>query len=145
MEIKEQTSLSFHGVDIVNLHFQILGTKSGNIDVDVLCEPKVFYPFDDKSKFAIVMGLKIIGEGIFELNLQAFGNFEISNDVDEELRKQFVNVNAPPIMFPYIRSFVSTLTANIGGVIRPLTIPPHFFSGELEELKLDLTKENPEN
>ena len=37
-------------------------------------------------------------------------------------------------MFPYIRSFISTLTANLGNVTGPLTIPIQFFNGVLEEI-----------
>jgi len=38
-------------------------------------------------------------------------------------------------MFPYIRSFISTLTANLGSVVGTLVIPTQFFKGELEVIK----------
>lgn len=37
-------------------------------------------------------------------------------------------------MFPYIRSFITTLTANLGDVTGTLTIPTQFFKGELKEI-----------
>jgi preprotein translocase subunit SecB len=78
----------------------------------------------------------------FDLNLVAIGNFEFDNEFsDEELKKNFVNANAPAIMFPYVRAFVTTITSNLGNVTGPLTIPTQFFQGELPEIEHDETAE----
>ena len=53
---------------------------------------------------------------------------------DQNLRSTFINTNAPAIMFPYIRSFISTLTSNVGNVTGTLNIPPQFFKGNLPVL-----------
>ncbi len=53
--------------------------------------------------------------------------------MDDEKKKNFINANAPAIMFPYIRAFVTTLTSNIGLGMAPIVIPPHFFKGALED------------
>jgi preprotein translocase subunit SecB len=83
------------------------------------------------------MDFDLKSKDCFELALRAVGNFELEQDIDEKLKKSFVNANAPAIMFPYVRSFITTLTSNLGNVIGPLLIPIQFFQGELNELELD--------
>jgi preprotein translocase subunit SecB len=135
MEIKEQISLRFFGLDIVNVEFNIekrfqLGNGE---DVLVDIQPSVFYPDDDSNEFKIIMDTTIEVKGYFFLKLRGIGNFIIENNLDEKIKHSFINVNAPAIMFPYIRTFVSTFTANIGDVTDTLTLPPQFFSGDLSE------------
>ena len=70
----------------------------------------------------------------FSLNLVGIGNFNFDKSFNsEELKRSFVNINAPAIMFPYVRAFVNTLTSNLGKVTGTLTIPTQFFHGELQE------------
>lgn len=77
---------------------------------------------------------------MIDLFIVALGTFELKGDFDEKTKKSFVNINAPAIMFPYLRSFISTLTSNLGNVTGTLTIPTQFFKGELEEIT-DISKE----
>ncbi|MFA5753165.1 MAG: protein-export chaperone SecB [Bacteroidales bacterium] len=135
MEVKTQSKLTFHGVDIINVNFIAFAPRDKNLQIDIKCEPKVFYPVDNSYAFKIIMEIELKDEKCFVLALKAIGNFELESDLDDELRKTFVNSNAPAIMFPYIRSFITTLTGNMGKVIGALVIPTHFFKGELDEFK----------
>jgi preprotein translocase subunit SecB len=64
----------------------------------------------------------------------AVGNFEISSDeVTEEIRKTLINANATAIMFPYIRAFIATFTANLGHTTGAIDIPTKFFKGNIKE------------
>ena len=40
-------------------------------------------------------------------------------------------------MFPYVRSFVATLTVNLVNVLPRLNLPTQFFNSELEEIDLN--------
>jgi len=133
MEVGKQTKLIFHGVDILNVNFDAFSPPQEALNIDVNCVPKVFYPIDNKNIFKIVMDIDLRDERYFELKVRAIGSFELDSELTEELRKNFVNSNAPAIMFPYIRSFISTLTANLGNVVGPVIIPTQFFRGDLEE------------
>ncbi len=135
MEVGKQTKLTFHGVDILNVNFNAIAPKQGELNIDIICVPKVFYPQDNKNFFRIVMDIELKDEKVFDLAIRAVGNFEIDSELNEELRKIFVNTNAPAIMFPYIRSFITTLSANLGNVVGTLIIPTQFFKGEIEEIK----------
>lgn len=142
MEVKTQSKLIFQGVTFPNVHYDAFSRYDGNKSISVNVVPKVFYPEDDKLFFRIVMEVNLTCDGSFNLFLNAIGDFSFDKELKEEdLKKTFVNVNAPAIMFPYVRSFVSTFTGNLGGIIGCLTIPTKFFSGELEEyLKEEMEK-----
>ncbi len=135
MEIDIQPKLRFHGVDVVNLKFEANNMYDGKTSIDIKIEPKVFYVPDRTSEFKIIMEVSLRCEGFFILELIGVGNFEFDSEFgDEELKKIFINANAPAIMFPYIRSFISTLTSNLGNLTGSLVIPTQFFHGELPEV-----------
>ena len=87
---------------------------------------------DFPNEFKIVQEIKLTSENYFDLFIVGIGSFELIGEIKDELKKNFVNLNAPAIMFPYLRSFISTLTSNLGQSTGTLTIPPQFFKGELE-------------
>lgn len=136
MEVSRQPKLIFHGVDIVNINFNLLGPKAAESKIDVTCAPKIFHPDGITNAFKIFMDVDLQAEGHFLLSLNAIGNFEFDAELTDDLRTMLANSNSPAIMFPYIRSFITTLTANIGTVIAPIVIPPQFFKGALEEFKI---------
>jgi preprotein translocase subunit SecB len=131
MSTETQIKLKFISVDFPVVNFnsekQFLGDDEIHIDI----EPKVYLPKDDHKHFKIIQEVNIFVKETFKIFIIAIGNFELNDIEDEQLRKSFINLNAPAIMFPYIRSFISTLTANLGDVTGTLNIPPQFFKGEL--------------
>lgn len=76
-------------------------------------------------------------ENIFNLSLLAIGEFKHSESIEEKMKQNFVNTNAPAIVFPYVRSYISTLTSISGSQISPINLPPQIFKGQLEELEVD--------
>ena len=136
MEILGQIQLKFHGVDfpVINLNSEkhFIHNEDNRIDIDI--KPKVFYPKDEPEYFKIIQEIKLSSDKYFDLFILAVGTFELKAELDEKTKKSFVNINAPAIMFPYVRSFISTLTANLGNITGTLTIPTQFFKGELEEI-----------
>ncbi len=134
MDVVQQPKLAFHGVDIINLQFSASSIREENLEIKITCDPKVFYPEDRERMFNIIMDLSLEDGKYFDLKLQAIGTFEFGEDVDLEMKKQLVDANAPAIMFPYIRSFITTLTSNMGNTVGPLVIPTQFFSGEIERV-----------
>lgn len=137
MEVKEQIKLSFHGVDIFSVQYSLDKPLDGQQNINLNIIPKVFYPAESAFTFKIIFDVFLAAEGYFNLSLQAVGHFSIEEAVDETLKKSFVNTNAPAIMFPYVRSFITTFTSNLGAATGPIVLPPHFFTGNLEEVLLD--------
>lgn len=58
----------------------------------------------------------------FTMYVELTGLFEISEINDEETREFILKKNTVAILFPYLRSIVSTYTANAN--IQPLILPP---------------------
>lgn len=131
MSTETQIKLKFISVDFPVVNFNSEKQFSGEEEISVNIEPKVYFPKDDSNHFKIIQEVQVSVENTFNIFIIAIGNFQLNNLDDEKLRKNFVNLNAPAIMFPYIRSFISTLTSNLGNVTGTLNIPPQFFKGEL--------------
>ncbi|QEC41563.1 protein-export chaperone SecB [Pseudobacter ginsenosidimutans] len=138
MEIKPQPKLKFVGVHIINVQFkasqEITKEKSLNINI----EPTVFYPEDNTNAFSILMTVSISHKEELSLTVHSVGNFLVETEgstSDQDFRKSLVNANAPAIMFPYLRAFISTFTSNLGGIVSPIILPTQFFQGELKEHK----------
>jgi len=142
VEVADQIQLKFHGVDfpVINLKSENPFVQSpGNI-INIDIKPKVFYPTEQPDYFKLIQEVTLSSSNFFELFIISVGTFELKANVDENLKKVFVNINAPAIMFPYVRAFITTLTTNLGNVTSPLIIPTQFFKGELEEVQHLLEK-----
>lgn len=59
--------------------------------------------------------------GEVEISVKSCGFFEYDSDLDVPLKEKFFYQNAPAILFPYVRAYISTLTALSG--INPITLP----------------------
>jgi len=134
MEVANQPKLKFHGVDFINIKFNSTQQYDGQTGIDLNIDPKVFYPENNELFFRIFMEVSIVCNNFFELNLVGLGNFEFDKEFDDiELKKTFVNANAPAIMFPYVRAFITSISSNLGNVTGPLVLPTQFFQGDLPE------------
>ena len=133
MEVNNQIKLKFHGVDFPIINLNSINPKDKeDIQIDINITPKIFYPKENPNFFKIIQEIKLTSENYFDLFIVGVGTFELDFNIDDKLKTNFVNQNAPAIMFPYLRSFISTLTSNLGQITGTLTIPPQFFKGELE-------------
>ncbi|MCZ2397308.1 MAG: protein-export chaperone SecB [Chitinophagales bacterium] len=144
MKISDQIKLKFYGVDFPIVNFNSLKPfqKGDKRKISINISPKIFYPKDKPDSFKIIQEVSLSSENFFELFVLAVGSFEIKSTAKEKDRKNFINLNAPAIMFPYIRAFISNLTSNLGNVTGALTIPPQFFKGDLEIVKEAPDKRN---
>lgn len=96
--------------------------------------PKVYYPENNQDEFCIFFDLVVKNEEDFELSLTARGDFKTSQKITPDIKISFINTNAPAILYPYLRAFVSTLTTNMGSGFKPILLPVLFFNGKLEEI-----------
>lgn len=131
-KIGKQENLRFDGVKFYSVHFDILGSPKENTEIDLDIVPKVMY--NTSTQFNIVYDVNLSVDDVFTLHLKAVGYFEISEELleNENINEQLINTNAPAIVFPYLRSFISMFTSNLG-TIPTLTLPTQFFKGKLEE------------
>lgn len=142
MDSSIQANLSFLGTEVLNVNFVSVRAYKNEVPIDFSINAKVFYPKEAKDQFKIIMEVGLKAEGFFELAVAAVGNFKLDRSLTPELQNSFVNVNAPAIMFPYVRSFITTVSSNVGQNIVPIIIPSQFFSGELEVISDNLDNSN---
>jgi preprotein translocase subunit SecB len=143
MEIKEQTRLRFIGMDFPLIELKSTNSFAETEDnkVNVEITPRFFIPESPANLFKIIMNAELSVDEHFSLKIVGVGTFELSReDVTEDERKMFVNANATAIVFPYMRAIIATITSNVGKVITPILLPPRFFKGELEEMKMPTKK-----
>lgn len=134
-EPKLQMAIRLTMFTVTELHF-----KS---DINVKIEPSGKFKLDvgfhisyieDRDKIFLVnfnFELNYLKEeedsGRLWLVAKASGIFETAEPIDAEFKaSDFVNQNAPAIAFPYLRSFITTLTANTG--IGPIILPSFNFA-----------------
>ncbi|MFA7288302.1 MAG: protein-export chaperone SecB [Melioribacteraceae bacterium] len=147
METQDQKLLKFHGIDIVKVDFSSdkkFEPDKNNMDINI--DARVYYPKEKPNYFNIMMTVNIESEDCFLLIIHSIATFEFSEDINEGLKKNFINFNAPAIIFPYLRSFITSFTSSLGSSIPSITIPIRFFRGEMEEINFEttekITKEN---
>lgn len=136
MELQQQIMLSFHGIDIIETKFNCLQPYNFEEKVNLDVEAKLINQ-SIKENFRLLMKVDLVVEKYFLFTVTAIGNFEFNGEIEEKKRHDLININAPAIMFPYIRSFITTITANFGNTLPALIIPPQFFKGDnLESIDL---------
>ncbi len=60
-------------------------------------------------------------DSVLSIAVKAEGFFEFDTELDEEMKDGFFNQNAPAILFPYIRAYISTLSTLSG--LKPIILP----------------------
>ncbi|MEA3495293.1 MAG: protein-export chaperone SecB [Bacteroidota bacterium] len=73
------------------------------------------------NKFNLILGVKINDtSNNLNIDVEFIGYFKYTN-LDDSNIKNFLYQNAPAILFPYIRAYISTLTTLSG--INPIVLP----------------------
>jgi len=137
MSEQNSCAISFNLYKVNELLFKLNKDfkKDGNVDLSPKFTREISKT-DDKS-FIVSLAININGDNVpFELSVSISGYFSAeSSDFSEQLIYQ----NAVAILFPYLRSLVSTLTvnANIKAVILPPINIVKMFEEEVNGKQLD--------
>ena len=67
----------------------------------------------------------------FKISANMVALFEFDSEISEENKTSFVNSNAPAILFPYFRAYISTLTSLSG--MQPVILQTINFARMLEQ------------
>ena len=135
MQTQDQPKLQFHGISLLRVNLIALKPAEGHQTIDLNVDAKLLPIEEGSQEFRIFMSIAAKVPDCWEIEVDGMGDFEIQDGTSESARDSLININAPAIMFPYFRAFISTLTAHCGGTIPLLVIPPQFFDGELEVLE----------
>ena len=110
------------------LDFQIQESKISIKDANLISDKlnvhfeQSEYLSDDESLFKYEMNVGIEDDNKY-LNIQvvAGGLFEFDTNLTDLEKQAFFSVNAPAILFPYVRAYITTLTSLSG--IKPIILP----------------------
>jgi preprotein translocase subunit SecB len=131
MEKAKNSLLSFSGFKILHSSIDFNGRigKNMNFGLDASGEiNKTTEVFHLKLKIEVKDDL----EGLL-IKVDSFADFKIEGNIDDPANSNYLFLNAPAILFPYIRAYITTLTALSG--VDPITIPPLNTEGIKEILK----------
>ena len=97
-------------------------TEQKDLEDNLNLQYALAFAVDDKNKFVVKFDVKLTFESGAAISLEYAGLFETNVEMTEEFKQgHFVSVNAPAITFPYLRSFITTFTANAG--LEPVILP----------------------
>lgn len=99
-------------------------------------DTKVFFYNQLENQFVVAFSLTITSDNPERMSIEILSHalFETNDIITEEFKSSyFANVNAPAIAFPFVRSFVQTLSVNMG--IAPIILPSYNFAQAFEESK----------
>ena len=127
--MQHKMELSIAKFQVENLNFSKIRSDEKVIGMKKTFDFHFFVNYDihHESLFSVVFNVKLVHPEDFTLEVEYVTYFKTSESIDEEFKAStFPSVNAPAIAFPFLRSFISTLTLNAG--YNPVLLPSINFS-----------------
>lgn len=107
----KKSSLKFIDFIIADLTIERDPNYSLNGEIDLSINPSGIYnKLENTYQLSLVIEVSDDKKG-FKILAKAIGFFEIKPGEDENNLSNYFYTNAPAIMFPYIRSYISAITA----------------------------------
>lgn len=128
-----QAELKF--INFVVPHFEFK-KKASTTDKSILeIKPRAIISRSKKQFHITLEVLLDREEDDFYIQMLGVGIFEYEND-NEDLLLNFMSINGPAIVFPYLRSFISSMTSLSG--FSTVTLPTLNMSGYREDILKEL-------
>ncbi|MGB5982687.1 MAG: protein-export chaperone SecB [Nonlabens sp.] len=136
------STLTFQNFVVSHFHYETL--KENISENKFTLRPRALLSRkEEKINIHIDLTLKDI-DNMFFIKLSATGLFDFDFQ-DETYLNSFISINGPAIIFPYIRSFISSFTALSG--LDTVTLPTLNLSGYKQDIldnMIDLDREEEE-
>lgn len=125
-----QNKIRFIKFFVESLNYDCKNIELKDINEELEIELKVTSAFSDEDLKSYLIKIDVgltSKDSVFKLNCKAVGFFETTEKINEEFKiSSFVKINSPAILFPFIRSYINTITTNSG--ISPVILPSINFS-----------------
>lgn len=132
MEEQNKIHLKRTFVKSINFEYKKDITEEDQLDTSVNIRKEPIFKEGIDNEYVIFFNGSFENE-IFDLKIEFVAIFGTSETIDDSFKKStFVKINSPAIAFPYLRSFISTLTLNAG--LPPLILPAYNFTKENEDI-----------
>lgn len=129
----ENSQFQFKGFQIKKSLIDI--NNNDDLDLSIQFKPSGILNKKD-STFILNLGVAIKDSDKLNIEILSESFFKYSN-IDDDKLSNFLYLNAPAIMFPYLRAYISSLTALSG--INPITLPTLNLSGLKSELESNIS------
>jgi len=131
MKKHEHQGISFEKVILEKVNFEIDPLYSfgdAPLSVKIGIKPsKEFSP--EKRELKLILNTEINIKGVepspMKISLSVAGYFSITGDNDSVVLEEFSDIQAPAMLFPFVREIVSNLTMRTD--FKPLLLPPTNF------------------
>lgn len=134
--MEKKSGFQFNGFKVIKSLIEIKGQGSEELNLEI--EPKAILN-NQEDIFILEMHVVVIDKtGNINIEIIVEGEYNIVHR-DENL-KSFLLTNAPAIIFPYIRAYITSLTALSGTTT--ITLPTMNLKGLKEKLERNLEEIN---
>jgi preprotein translocase subunit SecB len=132
-----QSSFNFEGYKILKSLFDRKEGELGkNFQINFL--PSGVYSVKE-NRFRLNLGVIIVNESkLLTIEIEAVATFRLQGENAPENLKNYFYLNAPAILFPYIRAYISALTTLSG--LTTVTLPTLNLSSLAKELEKNTTR-----
>lgn len=98
--------------------------------VDIELSVGTSFSVDDSKSYLVKISVKITPKTKnFMIECDAVGRFVTSEEIDDDFKSShFVKINSPAILYPFVRSYINTISTNSG--ITPIILPAVNFSSQ---------------
>lgn len=125
-----QNKIKFVKFFVKSLKYKIENENENDISEDLEISLKVSSVFDDENDKNYLVNFKLEIKSKDEdlvIKVNAFGLFSTLDAITDEFKlSSFVKVSSPAIAFPFLRSYINTITTNSG--ISPIILPSFNFT-----------------
>lgn len=136
MENTPIATFNFEGFKIIKSYFE-MNNSDEKQTFSINFSPKGIIN-KETSKFEMELGVLIEErDNKFKAEITVLGVFKFVSDMKEDMLDNFFYKNAPAILFPYVRAYITTLTSLSG--ISPVILPTLNLSLLGPELKKNTT------
>jgi preprotein translocase subunit SecB len=108
---------------------------SQNAELKIEFTPNIedYHENENKLKYSLEVNILNHDKSVKYINILCTGFFEFDAGLNQENKEIFKNINAPAILYPYIRSYISALTGLSG--IKPVILPTINIAAALSHIK----------
>ena len=140
MKEAPKSSFNFEGFKIIRSLFDRKeGTLGKNFQISF--QPSGIHHLNE-NRFQLNLKTLIVNDSeLLRIEVDALATYKIIGDNSPETLKNFFYLNAPAILFPYIRAYVSALSTLSG--LAPVTLPTLNLSNLADELEKNTQRVNP--
>ena len=123
----EEKKAKFRLLDfkVEHSHFDIDTNNIKEGDTDYSIEVGRQNGINEEKRLGLIVRIKDVNNAV-NISVEIAGFFEFDSDLDDQTKNNFFMINAPAILFPHVRAYVSALTALSG--LKPIILPTINFS-----------------